>query len=313
MKMYIKILIFGVSLMAIGGITSCKQKSEDPSNEQATAHPDDHGHVHDYACPMHPEMQGHEGEHCNTCGMAFEKTDGSVDAGQFKMEFHASSEAIVSGEQVALFFHPRNLMATQLAVPLDISHEKKIHLFLVNEELTWFDHIHPKYQSDGSYVVEETFPSAGKYILYADFKPSGSASQVEQYLLEVSGDSKEKQTAKKVKAEGSSGPYSISLIPDDGVFYAKREIHFDGVINRNGKSFDANELQNYLGSKGHLIAVHEESKTLVHLHSEIENEKFHFHAVFPEPGLYRLWLQFQAEGKKYTVDFTLLTELYKAD
>jgi hypothetical protein len=42
-------------------------------------------------------------------------------------------------------------------VPLEVVHEMKMHLLVVNEELTWFDHIHPEEQADGSYKVSETF------------------------------------------------------------------------------------------------------------------------------------------------------------
>ena len=52
--------------------------------------------------------------------------------------------------------------------PLDVVHEMKIHLLIVNEELTWFDHIHPGEQPDGTYVVTETFPGGGTYLLFTD-------------------------------------------------------------------------------------------------------------------------------------------------
>ena len=43
-------------------------------------------------------------------------------------------------------------------VPLEVVHTMKMHLLLANEELTWFDHIHPEEQTDGTYFVSETFP-----------------------------------------------------------------------------------------------------------------------------------------------------------
>ena len=32
------------------------------------------------------------------------------------------------------------------SIPLEVVHTMKMHLLLVNEELTWFDHIHPEEQ-----------------------------------------------------------------------------------------------------------------------------------------------------------------------
>ena len=56
----------------------------------------------------------------------------------------------------------------------EVVHEKKVHLIIVREELDQFAHIHPdEMDSAGNIIASFTFPSGGKYRLYADYKPVG--------------------------------------------------------------------------------------------------------------------------------------------
>ena len=50
-------------------IASCN--SSGSKTEAAHEHENSEGnhHEHIYACPMHPDVQGHEGEKCSKCGM----------------------------------------------------------------------------------------------------------------------------------------------------------------------------------------------------------------------------------------------------
>ncbi len=115
------------------------------------------------------------------------------------------------------------------------------------------------------------------------------------------------------KLNATSGEFSVTLKPDDLVFLSNQEIHFDGQFAKGGKRFDVNDLQAYLGAKGHMVGIHIQNKTYVHLHPEVENDILHFHATFPEPGLYRAWLQFVDEDKLHTVDFTIMVKQGSAD
>ena len=80
-------------------------------------------------------------------------------------------------------------------VPLDVMHEKKIHLIVVSNDLSYFDHIHPDFQSSGSYDVkvlsksekytsvagvnETRFENGGDYFMFADdAKEYGVVDQV---------------------------------------------------------------------------------------------------------------------------------------
>ena len=294
--------------MAITGMVACTPKGDTNPLDAAMAHDDGHDHAHDFACPMHPDMRGHQGEQCNICAMPLEQIEDAAESSRYSMDFTTSTNEIHSGQPVSLSFRPRNSDKANIAVPLDVTHEKKIHLIIVNETLSWFDHIHPEFQADGSYLVEEVFPDGGSYVLYADYKPSGGAKQLEVKNVTVEGKPGPTKTYSNEATKATTDLYSISLVADEKVFYAGKEIHFDGIVTKNGDHYDVNEFQNYLGSTGHMVAIHVQNKTFVHIHAEIENEKLHFHASFPEPGAYRLWLQFKADDVIHTADFTVLTE-----
>jgi hypothetical protein len=295
-------------LLLAATLWSC-QSNKDPADQTTgTEQHAEEPHVHTYACPMHPEMQGHEGEKCNICGMPLEHMDHVPVAGNFTMEFSATPTPVVAGKPVSLSFVPKNQDKPDVLVPLDVEHEKKIHLIIVSEDLSWFNHIHPEFQADGRYVVNETFPNGGTYSLYSDFKPSGSTHQLDRKELQVEGKAKPAVKFTVPKTKAVSGDFSVLLKPDAPQFLSNTEIHFDGELSKGGKRYDVNDLQSYLGAKGHMVAIHMASKTYVHLHPEVENDILHFHATFPEPGMYRAWLQFMAEDKLHTVDFTIMTE-----
>jgi hypothetical protein len=74
--------------------------------------------------------------------------------GNFQMQFTSSPQSIEAGKAATLSFTPKNKDNANAAVPLEVEHEKKIHLIVVSEDLSWFSHIHPEYQTDGSFTVD---------------------------------------------------------------------------------------------------------------------------------------------------------------
>ena len=74
-------------------------------------------------------------------------------------------------------------------------------------------------------------------------------------------------------------------------------------------------LQRYLGAFGHAMMLSEDMMEHVHAHPEEMLEgttitegggpDLTFHALFPKPGHYRIWLQFLRNNKLSTVPFTV--------
>ncbi|HEX6916151.1 MAG TPA: heavy metal-binding domain-containing protein [Chitinophagaceae bacterium] len=291
------IVLFAAMLpMAI----ACNSIATADAENSATAH------THSFTCPMHPEVTGKEGDTCPKCGMKLEHSDAPVAAaGSYFMQFAATPAVIASGKDVALSFIPKNRNAEGEQVALDIEHEKKIHLILVSEDLSWFDHIHPEYTSSGSYVVTEKFPAGGNYIAFADYKPAGAGHVVDKFDLKVSGKAPASKIFSDNKLSGNSGAYSFELVPAAGRFITGTTMHIAGVVKNNGQPVDANTLENYLGAKAHFVMISLNDKEYMHVHPNVENGRFDLHTTFSKPGIYRGWVQFNADGSLHTIDFTI--------
>ena len=64
-----------------------------------------------------------------------------------------------------------------------------------------------------------------------------------------------------------------------------------------------NSIEDYLGSKAHMVVIGLTDKNFLHVHPEVENGDFDLHTTFDKPGVYRGWVQFQKDGKLHTADF----------
>ena len=151
-------------------------------------------------------------EHKHAEGVQHEHVEKALEKGNFQMQFSSSPQIIEAGKPTTLTFTPKNKDNTNESVPLDVEHEKKIHLIVVSEDLSWFSHIHPEYQADGSYSVTETFPNGGNYILYADYKPTGRSTQLEKIQVSVKGAAKKPVTYSEARLVSQVDGYEVKFV-----------------------------------------------------------------------------------------------------
>lgn len=306
-----KIKLGGLALVISGAtlIAACNSNSQTASGEStsiATANHDKSAHI--YACPMHPEITGKEGDSCPKCGMKLVHNDqaGAANGLTYFMDLKTNPLPVVSKQEVILSMTPRIKGKESDQVPLQEEHTKKIHLIVVSDDLSYFDHIHPEYGADGSYTVKTKFPAGGKYTMFADYKPSGGNQIVNKLNLEVTGNkpAAKNYSTDKLTATSSDG-FSISLTPEGGKFETNVQMHLAASIKQNGKDLDASTLEDYLGAKAHMVIVSLSDKEYLHVHPGIENGKLDLHTTFEKPGIYRGWIQFQSKGKVHTTDFIM--------
>lgn len=297
-NMKLMLLLAGMLPLAI----ACNNSSADHDHTDSASAT----HTHTYSCPMHPEVTGKEGDTCPKCGMKLEHTDNAAPAkGDYYMEFGATPTTIEPNKDAVLSFIPKKKNATTEQVALEIEHEKKIHLILVSDDLSWFDHIHPEYTANGSYIVPAKFPAPGKYIAFADYKPSGAGHVVDKIDINVAGTPPAAKAFSGNTLSGNSGNYSFELKPTGGKLITGALLHISGVVKKDGKAIDANLLDNYLGAKAHFVMISMNEKEYLHIHPTVANGEFDLHTTFEKPGVYRGWVQFNADGKLHTIDFTM--------
>jgi hypothetical protein len=194
----------------------------------------------------------------------------------------ASTEFARVGDQIEWTFRDASGVALR---QLEWVHERPLHLMVVSDNFAEFAHIHPERHGD-SYRVEHRFPTGGRHHLWADFSPPGSPPRVEHRVVEVAGP----------KPRPRAAPPALGKPVEAGVD-AEFALPFEGD-------------EPYLGAWGHFVFVGEDHRTFIHAHprdgTAIHDhtrpagpppESVRFTANFPRPGRYRLWAQFQREGK----------------
>jgi len=180
----------------------------------------------------------------------------------------------------------------------DVTHEKRMHLILARRDLTGFQHLHPEMAADGTWSTRVTLPEAGSYRLFADFSHAGEATTLASDLR-VDGAADLKPLPAPQPTAVSDGGYDVRL--DSTGARAGKESELRFTITRDGKPV---ETEPYLGAGGHFVALREGDLAFLHVHPTDEGDGVGFMATFPTEGRYRLFLQFQHEGRVHTVAFT---------
>jgi hypothetical protein len=242
---------------------------------------------------------------------------------EYFMDFKAVPAPIELGKAATLSFTPKMKGNEAAPVPLDLVHEKKMHLILVSDDLAWFDHIHPEYQASGAYEIkalgkgenfgdgrgkgETRFESGGKFWAFADYKPTGGLNTVDKIELNVVGAPAKAAWAGGRRWNAEVDGYRLEILTEQGspAFAVGSPVVFRVAISKDGKTADPATFENYLGEKAHLVMVERGSKAYVHTHPAAKAAALEVSTQFAEPGTYRAWLQFQTGGKVHTADFVL--------
>lgn len=190
---------------------------------------------------------------------------------------------------------------------LDIEHEKLLHLIVVSKDLSYFNHIHPEYMGQGEFVISNTFPSGGDYKLIADFVPAGGSKTTQTEWITVEGATEPPVAldADKVHARTVDG-VEVKLLNDHPEAGKDFELNFE-LADADTKQ-PITDLEQYLGAVGHVVILSEDTEDYLHVHPVEENATgpvAKFITNFPGKGTYKIWGQFQRNGKVLTVPFVV--------
>jgi hypothetical protein len=167
----------------------------------------------------------------------------------------------------------------------DVEHTKRMHVIVVRRDMTGFQHVHPTQRPDGSWSVPVKLADAGAYRVFADFSVDETAHTLAADLS-VDG---------PIRAAAFPTPANTSEV--DGLTVTKNDLGF--TITKDSRPV---AIQDYLGAKGHLVALREGDLAFLHVHPDARSLRFE--ATFPTAGRYRLFLQFQVDGRVHTAAFT---------
>jgi hypothetical protein len=172
-----------------------------------------------------------------------------------------------------------------------------MHLIVARRDLTGFQHLHPEQHADGSWSVPLRLDEPGSYRLFADFSHEGEAATLASDLR-VDGDADLRPLPAATATALSDGGYEVRL--DAGRARPGQEADLRFTIAKDGETV---HTEPYLGAGGHLVALREGDLAFLHVHPT-DDDAVRFAATFPTEGRYRLFLQFQHEGRVQTVAFT---------
>lgn len=189
----------------------------------------------------------------------------------------------------------------------EINHEKLLHLIVVSKDLSYFDHIHPTYEGNGKFKITTSFPTGGEYKLIADYVPTGGGKTTQTEWIEVKGKS---GNVTPLKLDGqhmkTANGVNVTLVKDHPVAGEDFELVFQLEDERTKQP--VTDLQPYLGAVGHVVILSRDTEEYLHVHPVEELAKgpeARFVTNFPEAGLYKVWAQFQRNGKVMTVSYVV--------
>lgn len=229
----------------------------------------------------------------------------SDSAPQTRMLLLNALETWRSKEQATLLFKPVNLQYPEEKVQLSVSHEAEFHLIVVNEDLTWFRHLHPELLPDGTYHIALQFPAGGNYTLFADYQPEGLAPVNDRHDIYVSGNMPERTEVLKETLIATADGLDLRIDREEP-FTTEAPTPIPIQITRDRTPLRSGDLVPYLGAAAHMILIGKEDKNFLHIHP-VSDDRYPVigHTEFTKAGLYRMWVQFKTAGPVHTAAFTL--------
>lgn len=179
----------------------------------------------------------------------------------------------------------------------DVAHTKRMHVIVVRRDFAGFQHLHPTMEPDGTWVMPLAIADAGTYRVFADFVVDDEKHTLGADLFVDGSFATQPLPAPHSVANAGDG-YTVDIA---GSPIAGVESELEFVVRHNGERVD--NLSEYLGARGHLVALRDGDLAYLHVHAD--EERLAFEADFPTPGAYRLFLQFQHGGEVRTAEFTI--------
>src|SRR5690349_23673642 len=154
--------------------------------------------------------------------------------------------------------------ASQPITNYSVEMTKPLHVIIVDSGLATFLHIHPTLGPDGIFRIDQRFPGAGTYYLYADGVPNGGDHQVFRFVLSIGKGPPAATRAALVPTgrELTAGPYTVDLSKARLTAGSVDELEV-GVYEGGAP---AKNLHPYLGAPAHAVFLNTRDLTYVHVH-----------------------------------------------
>jgi DMSO/TMAO reductase YedYZ heme-binding membrane subunit len=201
---------------------------------------------------------------------------------------------------------------------------KQMHLFIVDNDLSYFTHILPTHSEvEQDFIITTQFPRNGMYHLYLQFLPLTGTEQQEAFSLPV-GQVSNQPTFSKAKPDIDKikkfDKYTVSVnthgeLTAAGMSLGQQIISFTVKNAKTGKPVTT--LEPYLGSFGQLTLINEKTFEIIHapmsntLQTSINTAgpiiNFTPNAIYGQftPGIYQAYAELNPDNHLLIVKFTM--------
>jgi hypothetical protein len=260
----------------------------------------------EYMCPMDKDVRSTTPGTCSKCGMTLVLN--LPEPREYPVRLTMKPPVPKVGEVDQLHFRIEDPTNHKQVQDYEIMHEKLYHLFVVSQDTTFFNHVHPEKQPDGSFILNQKFPKPGLYRILSDFYPKGGTPQLVSTAVMVPGEGFKIEPA-KLKAdiapqEGKNLKVELVTDPPEPLAGFKTMMFFRLTPNK--------DIEMYLGARGHMLAASSDLIDMMHTHPFLETDsdeggykQVQFNLIFPRAGIYRVWVQFQRAGVLNTIAFNV--------
>ena len=238
-------------------------------------------------------------------------------AGMKEMAPVSSEAAGVRAELVA----PPSLQpnaTTRLAYRLPgvtLEEEYPIHLIAVSEDLSQFQHVHPRPTdaqivapprsrglTAGQYDVDVQFGRGGRYLLFAELERAGQAPVLQRDRLEVAGPPPAAAPLAEERSPKSVAGARVALSGADQL-RAGQEARLRFRVEDPATGEPRRDLKPYLGEPAHAVILSADASSFTHAHAEAEEPGvLTVHHTFAQPGLYKIWFQLDIGTAEFVVN-----------
>ncbi|MBL8236023.1 MAG: hypothetical protein JNM66_01285 [Bryobacterales bacterium] len=248
--------------------------------------------IPDFTCPMDPDVHAKLPGRCPRCGMNL--IPGLPDPLEFRMRIDVLPRVPSTTRTTSLRFHFVHPKTNKRVEKFEEIHERLLHLFLISEDRRYFAHEHPELEPGGYFRFHTQLPLPGFYRVLTDFYPAGATPQLLTAPLYVQG-----PPGPVPPLEAPNLQVKLRTDPPAPIAGLKTMLFFD-LAPMAG-------VTPWLGAWGHLLSASADLLDLVHVHPAWEpyQNRVQFNVLFPRPGDYTLWAQFQRDGVVNTARFTV--------
>jgi len=305
-----KLVAFAATIGLAFGAAALAGAAIDPTDADETSMSEGHG---DRAHGGHSEAGPAHAAHGAANGAAREPAASGLAVSGGGYTLRPSETLLRAGKPQRFEFEIVDRAGRAVREGYEPTHERELHLIAVRRDTATFEHVHPQRAADGTWSTPLTFPEAGTYRVFADFQIGGKTRTLATDVF-VAGDFAP-QPLPAPAGSAAADSYDVELRGEENLRAgSERELTF--AVSRDGRPVEG--LEDYLGAKGHLVALREGDLAYLHVHpleggshsrggerSESHANEVPFAATFPTAGRYRLFLQFKDGGRARTVDYTV--------